>query len=164
MSGIEPFLVGTAAAGGTAATAGVIGTAGSVTLGGVLSTAGALSGIIGGAQRTSAEADAAEYNAAIKLAEANAEERRLRRETDRAKGRIRANIGKSGVTTAGTPLLALAETAELGEIDALNVRRSGQIGANLDRSRAKSLRRSIPYNVGASLLTTTGSRLSRNIA
>ncbi len=164
MSGLEVALLGAAASGGAAATAGLIGTAGSLTLGGVLSTVGAITSIFGGAQETNASADAADFNAANTAKETTAEASRIRREGDKRIGRLRANIGKSGVTSAGTPLLALAETAELTEIDALNVQRSGTISTVLDKRRASSLRSSIPFNAGASLLSTAGSRLSRRIS
>lgn len=164
MSGLEPLLLGSAATATAGATAGLIGTAGSLTLGGVLSTVGAITGIAGAAAGTRAEANAADYNASVTRMEARAEEARRRRAADRQRGAIKSGIGKSGVTTQGTPLMVLAESAEIAEIDALNARWQGETTAALHKSQAKSLRKSIPFTVGASLLSTAGSRLSRKIA
>lgn len=107
---------------------------------------------MGQVQQANAAARASEYNARVTEMEAKAEEARVRRESAKRMGAIRTGIAKSGVTTQGTPLLVLAESAELAELDALNVRWSGETGANLDRMRARSARASIPYTVGAGLL------------
>lgn len=107
---------------------------------------------LGQVQQARSAAKASEYNARVAEMQAKAEEERVRREGERRLGTIRTGIAKSGVRTQGTPLLVLAESAELAELDALNVRWSGQTSANLDRMRARSARSSIPYTVGAGLL------------
>ena len=137
MTGVELFTIGQMA----------------VTMGDVLTIGSALTGAMGAAQAGQAEASAAEYNAQAARMEASAEEARLRRESRRHIGAQRAGIAKAGVTTEGTPLLALAESAEMAELDALNVRYTGETGARLSEMRARSARQAIPYNVGASLLT-----------
>ena len=104
-----------------------------------------------------AEARSAEYNAAVTRQEANAEEARRRRESQRQLGAIKAGRAKSGVTMEGTPLLVLEESAELAEIDALSAQWSGQASAKLDEQRARSARKAIPYAVGASLLSGVSS-------
>lgn len=57
------------------------------------------------------------------------EETRQRRESERFKSTMRARIAGSGVVAEGSPLLALAETAEQSELDALTIRRSGTAAA-----------------------------------
>ena len=130
-----------------------LGKLGAVTLGDVLMVGGALMGAAGAAQAGRAEAQAAEYNAALSRQEAAAEESRRRRESQRQLAQIRAGRAKSGVTTEGTPLMVLAESAELAELDALSARWTGEASARLDEQRAKSARKAIPYAVGSSLLT-----------
>lgn len=122
------------------------------TIGDALALGSALTSVAGATGSARADAQAAEYNAALARNEARAEENRVRRLAGRELGQIRAGIAKSGVTTEGSPLLALAESAELAELDALNVRYSGESSASLYEQRAKSSRRSIPYSVGTGIL------------
>lgn len=107
----------------------------------------------GASQAAQAQADAAEYNASVTRMKAEADEARQRREADRKMGSIRSGISKSGVTTEGTPLLVLAESAELAELDAQNIRWTGETSAQLYEAEAEGARDSIPYSVGASLLS-----------
>lgn len=111
-------------------------------------------------QQVQAETEAAQYNAVITRQEASAEEARRRRESQRQLGSIRAGRAKSGVTMEGTPLLALEESAELAEIDALSAGWAGEASARLDDRRAYYAQRSLPYvkkstryNVGSALLS-----------
>lgn len=127
-----------------------------VTLGDVLTVGGGIMGAAGAAQQATAAARASEYNAATARMEAKAEEDRRRRESQRQMGALRAGLAKSGVTSEGTPLMVLAESAELAELDALSARWSGETSAKLSEQRARSARKSIPYTVGASLLSTAG--------
>jgi len=123
-----------------------------VTLGNVLSVAGLVTSAMGAGQQYDATADAAQYNAAVERNKAAAEEDRRRRESARQLGQIRAGRAKSGVTMEGTPLMVLAESAEMAELDALNARWSGETTARLDEQRAASARKAKPYAVGSSLL------------
>lgn len=148
MTGVELFTLGTTA----------------ITLGDVLTVGSFLTGAFGSSQTYNAEAAAAEYNARIARIEAQAEEDRIRRQASRELGAIRANIGKSGVTGEGTPLLVLAESAELAELDAQNVRYMGEHGARLYEQRARSARKAIPYSIGASLLSGAGSLGARSMS
>lgn len=92
----------------------------------------------GQAAEAQAESEAAmrEYNA--RLAEREAaeaqeaaafEERKLRKGGERLKATQRARIAKAGVTFEGSPLDVMAETARELEMDALLIRRGGQLGA-----------------------------------
>jgi hypothetical protein len=137
MSGVELFTVAKTA----------------VTLGDVLAAGGTLMSAAGAARQADASAGAAQYNADLARRQGEAEEARRRREARRELGRMRAGIAKSGVTTEGTPLTVLSESAEMAEIDALSARWSAQTTAKLDESRAASARASKPLAVGASLLS-----------
>lgn len=136
MTGVELFTLGSAA----------------VKLGDVLTVGSLLFGAMGTSQDYDAGASAADYNAAADRMEANSEEERIRRESARRIAQQRSGISKSGVTMEGTPLLALAESAELAELDALNVRYTGEVSAGLYEKRAASTRKAKGAAVGASLL------------
>ena len=124
-----------------------------ITLGDVLMVGGALTSAAGVAQTMSAQANAAEYNAKVTRMEGAAEEARRRKASELHLGQMRANIAKGGVAMAGTPLMMMAESAEMAEIDAVNARWSAESSATLDDYRARSTRQAKPYAVGASLLT-----------
>lgn len=77
-----------------------------------------------------------EYNA--QLAERQAteeqetaakEERRFRKGGARLKAKQRVGFAQAGVTFEGSPLAVLEETASELELDALEIRRGGQVGA-----------------------------------
>ncbi len=77
-----------------------------------------------------------EYNAklaerqAVETQEAAAEEeRKLRKGGARLKARQRVGFAKAGVTFEGSPMAVLEETASELELDALQIRRGGQVGA-----------------------------------
>lgn len=146
MSGFEPLLLaakGAASAGWIAPALSVVGT---------LVQAGAAR-----SQGQAAQA-AAEYNAQAALTEARSREAAQRAESDRRLGTIRANIGKSGATSEGTPLLVLAESAANAEIDALNTRYTGQQRADVYRAGGANARRQGNIMAGTSLLSG-GARL-----
>lgn len=92
----------------------------------------------GKAAQIQSESEAAlrEYNAqlaeqeAVEAQEAAAfEERKFRKGAERLKARQRTLYAKAGITPEGTPLDVMEQTAtELG-IDALMIRRGGQLGA-----------------------------------
>jgi len=107
---------------------------------------------IGQIKSGQAQAQAAEYNANLAKMEAKAEEARRRRESKKVMGKMRAGRAKSGVTAEGTPLLVLAESAEMAELDALNARWSGETQSDMYKRKASSARSAIPYTVGATLL------------
>jgi hypothetical protein len=107
---------------------------------------------MGQAKAANAQAQAAEYNASLAKMEASAEEARRRRESSKVMGKMRAGRAKSGVTTEGTPLMVLSESAEMAELDALNARWSGETQSEAYKRKASSARSAIPYTVGATLL------------
>lgn len=92
----------------------------------------------GKAAQAQAESQAAlrEYNAqlaereAVEAQEAAAyEEQKFRKGGERLKARQRARYAKAGVTFEGTPLDVMEQTASELEMDALMIRRGGQVGA-----------------------------------
>lgn len=103
-----------------------------------------------------AEAAAAEFNARQSQLEAQSRERAQRAEADRRLGTIRAQIGKSGATSAGTPLMVLAESAANAEIDALNTRFTGLREQALYRSQGQNARKQGNLAAGTSLLSGFG--------
>lgn len=165
MSGIEPFLFGTAGAAATATTAataattGLFGTAGAFSLGTTLSTVGGIAGAMGALSQGQSSATAADYNAQMAKTQGEIEAQRIRKESKRYQGQMRAAIAKSGVTTAGTPLIALAESASEAEIDALNASWSGAQQADIYRRSGTQYRKEGYMRAGTSLLSTFGSRV-----
>lgn len=163
MSGFEPFLFGAAASGGAAATSGIIGTAGAfsaATTAGTLASAAAIGGTLAAAdsarQQGKAAQRAGEYNAQSALMEAKSRESAQRADSQRSLARIRANIGKSGATSAGTPLLVLAESAANAEIDALNTRFTASRQADVYRAGGANARTQGNIMAGTSLLQGAG--------
>lgn len=122
-------------------------------------------------QARSQEAEQA-YNRQLALREGRmAEEesryavRQQRRLGERLKGRQRALYAKSGVTSEGSPLEVMQETAADLEMDALLTIRQGYLakqryGAEADiyKMRGKSIRRALPWQMGSTLLTS-GARM-----
>lgn len=93
-----------------------------------------------------AEREAALRNAEIARADADAarekatfEEQQTRKEAEQFKGTQRAFFGASGVEAGGTPLLVMEETAKEWELEALNIRRRGEIEAERQESFAEGL-------------------------
>jgi hypothetical protein len=92
----------------------------------------------GKAIQAKSKSDAAwqEYNAKIaereaveKQTAAGAEESKFRKAAERKKARLRTQIGKAGILPIGSVELVAEENARELEIDALNIRRSGTVGA-----------------------------------
>lgn len=141
MSGMEPLLIAGAA----------------------MSAIGAVKQSKGVQEQYAASAAAADYNAAASVMEGQSEAARIRRESRQRIGSIRTGISKSGVTSQGTPLIALAESAAMGELDASTAMWSAMNESNLYRGQAMSERKAarrersaLPFKVGASLLTGMG--------
>lgn len=142
MSGFEGFL---AAAGSAASTAAPY-----------IAAAGTVIAANSARQQGKAAAAAADYNAQATLAEARSREAAQRAESQRRLGTIRANIGKSGATSEGTPLMVLAESAANAEIDALNTDWTAQRQANLYRMSGSNARRQGNLMAGTALLQGAG--------
>lgn len=114
-----------------------------------------------------AQQEAAEYNAQVDEEDAVAAEKKAIYEEGIQRDRVRnflsqqrAAIGKSGVSVAGSPLLALLDTRKQGELDALAIRQGGQTQASRLRSQAAQTRKTgqaamkaSRYRAGSSLLT-----------
>lgn len=156
MSGLEPFFFGSAAGAGAAATSGLFGAGGAFSLGTTLSTVGGIAGAAGALSAGRSQQQASNYNAESARIEAESRAAAQRAENTRRMGTLRANIGKSGATSAGTPLLVLAESAANAEIDALNTLYTGQRQSDLYRMQGSNARRAGNINAGTSLLTTAG--------
>lgn len=105
-------------------------------------------------QQGKAETAAAEFNARSAEQEAASKESLIRQQAARQMGTIRSQIGKSGATSAGTPLLVLAESAANAEIDALNAQYTGQRQAALYRAGGANARSQARVTAGASLLSS----------
>lgn len=102
----------------------------------VLSGASTAVGMAGAISQGNSAQAAANYNANVQqqqataaVAQAAEDERRLRVQTKKQIGGIRANIGASGITTEGSALDVLESSASNGELDALTVRHQGQMKA-----------------------------------
>lgn len=119
-----------------------------------LAAAGAVVSAVGMVQQGKASQQAGEYNAQSALLEGQSRENAQRAEAARNQARIRANIGKSGATSAGTPLLVLAESAANAEIDALNTRYTADRQANVYRAGGANARSQGNLMAGASLLSS----------
>jgi len=156
----------TAATAATAATTGLFGTAGAFAATqtiGTLATAASLASAAGAAKSSQAQYQASNYNAALATQEGQAKADRIRQDSTRQIGRIRSSIAKSGVTSEGTPLMVLAESASMGELDALNAEWSATNESNLYKSKARSERTAGAFSVGSSLLTGASQYVGRSI-
>jgi hypothetical protein len=154
MAFLAPLALGTAGVtGGAAATAGLFGAGGTFALGQTLATVGTGLGVLGAVRAGQAASMAGQYNAQSALEEGAARESLIRQRADATLGATRAAIGKSGVTTAGTPLMVLAESAANAEIDALNARYTAGRQATLSTMRGQEGRRAAYLSAGTSLLT-----------
>lgn len=86
-------------------------------------------------------AEVSEHNAIISRAAADREAEQIRKESRRYQGAIRAGIGKAGVTSEGTPIMVMAESAMNAELDALNIAFRGAQQAQAHLTQAKQIRR-----------------------
>lgn len=155
MSGVELFTIGTTAV--TLADAALV-------VGLATSAAGAISQ--GQAARQQAEFDAQQLRVQAdrdrEIARQQAQD--LRRDEDRRRAALRANLGGSGVTLEGTPLNVLSDLAAEAEFQALRIEAGGETQASRAESQARlrqfegrSAQRAGFTRAGATLLTA-GSR------
>lgn len=121
-----------------------------------LAAAGTAVAAYGSIQQGKAAQKAANYNAESAILEGQSRENAQRADSQRSLARIRANIGKSGATSAGTPLLVLAESAANAEIDALNTRFTAERQADVYRAGGANARRQGNIMAGTSLLQGAG--------
>jgi len=101
-----------------------------------------------------AENAAAQFNAQTAEQEAAAKANLTRSQAARQIGATRAQIGKSGATSAGTPLMVLAESAANAEIDALNATYTGARQAALYRAGGANAKSQGRVAAGTALLNT----------
>lgn len=131
-----------------------------------LQIAAAVVGAIGSISQAQAAKNAANYNA--QLAERNAviarqqaaaNEDAQRRHANRVLGRMRSGYGASGVTSEGSPLDVLEDSVAEAELDALNIRYQGELGAMgyqseaaMQRTAGKNAMRQGYFRAAGSLL------------
>lgn len=147
-------------------------------IGAVASLASGVVGAIGAVQSANANAQAAEYDAAVKernrktvINQAEAEIGDKRRENRRQLAAVRAAYGSSGLTMEGSPLDVLEDSAFEQELDVERTRYGAELksqglseDAVLSRMKAQSYRKSAPISAAASILggvSSAGSSLAR---
>ena len=132
----------------------------------ILTVVGTAVSAYGTYQSMQQQGDMSEYNAQV--AESQAKQTRLetservsrqRKENDRFKKRQRAAYAKSGITSTGTPLSVMSQTAADLELAALDTAYAGESKAQalmqqgaVNRYQSKSIRRAAPLAVGTTLL------------
>lgn len=128
-------------------------------LGGILGGVGAIRGGAAEANAANYNAQVAEQNATLARQQAAEEERKSRVQSKKELGAARANYGASGITLEGSPLDSLEESAAAAELDALQIRHSGEVKArafegqaNLERYRGKNAKTQGYLGGAASLL------------
>lgn len=126
---------------------------GSASISNVVSLAGAGLSAVSQIQGAKHNQAMLEYNTAAARVEASAAEDKHRRDMKRRAGADRASIAKSGVTSAGSPLLVLAESAANAEMDALNIRIGAESTARVNQAKSRDIRRAGYIGAGTSLLS-----------
>lgn len=86
------------------------------------------------------QAQGAETNANLAMAQSAEQERRARVEASKHLGQMRASYGASGVNLEGSPLDVLEESARTAELDALTIRGNGAQQAAGYRTQAQAAR------------------------
>ena len=121
--------------------------------------------LLGGGTILNVMSQLSQGSTAERLAEREAEQARMqgrerekliRKSGARAKGRLRAAIGKSGVTLEGSPMDALAESAMNIEMDAINARYGAESQAQATEFEGQARKRASRVGAAASLLSGTG--------
>lgn len=98
-------------------------------LGTVVSGVGAFSAAQSAAASAEFDADVAERNAALARNQASADADDSRRDARRRIGAIRAQMGSSGFSLTGSPLLVLEDQAAESELDAQRIEFGGEVRA-----------------------------------
>lgn len=112
-------------------------------------------GLVGTVGSTTADVMASDVNAKGKQAQARSvqaqaefDETQTRRRNQLLLGEAIAQGAASGVSiSSGSPLLMELDRVKQTEIEALNIRRSGQNAANALRFDARMIRRRIPFQI-----------------
>lgn len=143
MTFLVPAMFGTAATAGAAATTGLFGTAGAFSLGATMSTLGAGMGIMSALQAGDARSyqyaaaqQSAQYNAALAQQQAEStravygqKEEQQRREAAFILGKQRAAGAQAGLGLGGSFADVSEQSAVMAELDALNIRYTGEMEA-----------------------------------
>ena len=119
----------------------------------ILMAMGTAVSAMGAIQSGKADQSAANYNAQAAQQDTASKEAAQRVNAQRQLAGIRANISKSGATSAGTPLMVLDESASNAEIDALNTRRTGIVESNIYTARGRNASTAGNLRAGTSLLS-----------
>ena len=134
---------------------------------GAAAVAGAGVAAYGSYQQGQAQAAAGKYNERVAANQAQAAREAAALEADRAHDKNRrllasqrARIGASGITTEGSPLLVMMDSAEQAALDEATIRYRGSLGAAAATSEGvlqgfygRQARRAGTIGAGASLLT-----------
>lgn len=163
MTGLEPILLGSAAAGATAttaataATAGLFGVGGSFSaltaLGTVSSLGSALFGMQAQIQQSAGEVSSTRFNAATEAIQSAQSESKLRREQYLRQGSQMAAAAGQGRGVSGNVLDIIADTAYQNELDILGLRQSNEMSQRLSQSKISATKQSSRLQTGSSILT-----------
>lgn len=129
-------------------------------------------GLLGVAGQTASQVQAANLNQRLSEMQARSaeeqamlQERQFRRRAMLAQGETVSSLASSGLAiTSGTPLLRQLDLAKQAEIEALNIRRTGQIEASARRFEGRLSKAGIPWSIaggalqGGSILTNLFAR------
>lgn len=135
-----------------------------------LAVGGTALGAIGTIQQGRAQQEASNYNALVSRenaisAQQNAtlNEAAFRRQSARLVGSQIANVGASNIAMTGSVLDVLEETIAIQEVDALNIRRQGQLQARsleqqarLDIAQGRAAQASSMFGAAGQLLSGFG--------
>ena len=123
-------------------------------IGGTLSTFGQVQARTANARSLSAEADSVEQAAGF-------DERQYRRQAALMQGTADAQGAASGVqVSSGTSLFHELDRVKQGEIEALNIRRTGTVKAQGLRYGARMERRKVPFDIIGGAVNTAASAVS----
>lgn len=135
----------------------------------LIQTAGALTSSGAAAKASNYNRRIEMYNSTVALQEGQIAETQLRQSAQRNMGQMRANIGASGLSTSGSAMDLIQESAYNAEMDALNVRYSAKakatghaMEANLASSKAKSARAGGYLTASGILLAGAGKSYAQN--
>lgn len=103
-----------------------------------------------------AQSQAAEHNAKVAKLQGSIESQRIRKNARIQQASARATISKSGVTSSGTPMTVLAESAANAEIDAINAAWGYRQRSEELMRQSKQIRTASYIQAGASLLASAG--------
>lgn len=161
----------TAASAATAATAGaplLAGAAGAWnlgTLGSILQGVGAVGALASANNQAIGQSQASKVTAKTIKQNAAFEEAQARRRASMSMGSMVATSAASGVdVTSGSPLFMELDSARQAELDAMNIRRQGDLASQAKRFEARMARAQIPGNFlsaaarGGSILSNWASR------